>query len=758
MKKYISIITAISIIIAGLTACSMNKSDALEPVTLGEQLVLSTENTEAGKLINDSGMSGLLAANHLHGDSADDMYYSETAEELVFDVGHAEALGLLYVWNYNNPDDRGSGVKELVVSFSLDGENWLFVDASNIFLSKADKAESDKHGGIAASGSFDFGGVAGRYVRLTSKINYGGKGHGLSEVRVFRHKTRPKEGEMIFGNSFAPKDMDSEGEVVFSGAGFSDVNTAEATVGTNFDNMWIGKGPLVLNLDGNYPVRKLAFWNYNAPLLLSVGIKDFTLYYTTGSPCGSDEILGLNFDEGDWKELAEYTLTQGTGQDGMAVSLVIDLPEDIHMQHLKIVPKSNFGGDPEAFGLSGVRVFAGKGWAAEPSRNWTGIFSSSGSFPYHSMLEDTEDGWIGGDGIHIINVNGEQNSGSSSKDSKLIFSFQDSFTGNLNNYTGWDPTYGYDSRIGMVNHAYMTLIGNKPDPRNVQFVIGNTTKNAENHPGGNIYPKVYWPGDSAIIDGYMYTEANTFDGLRLTGTDLCRTPISKKTGFPDFMNFAPEILFETEIKKLEEGEPEPVPGVDGPLFGTILEQDGYIYLYQRYNNKLVLGRYTKADFAERKNLEVWSGSEWTKDANALASPEAALTEYRPGNEFSVSKMVGGEFDGKYINVFTAGDIFGQVQMGVADELNGKFAEPVNVYYPPITYELALRKYKDYDYWGNTMWIPWNYNAKAQPALSAKGELLMTYHYQINGAPKINDHFQGAAIEFAHPTFVCMFTI
>jgi|GEM_PF-1849704 F5/8 type C domain. len=763
MKRYLSIIMAVAVMLTALVACTDDavKSDALASATLGEQIVLSgSEQAEA--LVNDSGMSGLLAANHLHGFNKDDMYYSTSAEELLFDAGHAEAFGLLYIWNYNNPEDRDSGVQELEVSYSLDGENWHDFGQNYMQVSKADKAESDKHAGIAAGGSFDFGGRAARYVKLVPKKNYGGKGYGLSEVRLFRHKTRPAEGEMIYGNSFAPKDMESGAEVIFSGAGFSDINTASATIGTDPADMWVGAGPLVLNLDGNYPVRKIAFWNYNDAENLSVGVKDFTLYYTTGSPCSLDEINGPNFDEGDWKELSEYSLKQGMGEDGMAASLVIDLPEDVRMQHLKIVAKSTFGESAEKFGLSGVRVFAGSGWAAEPSRNWTGVFSSEGSFPYQSVLTKPEDviatGWIGGDGIHAINIDGGQNPGSATEKSHLFFSFQDSFTGDINNYTGFTPNYGYDSHIGMVNHAYMTLNGNEPDPRNVQFVIGKTTKDAEMHPSGNIFPKVYWPGDSAIIDGYIYTEANTFDGLRLTGTDLCRTPLNKKTGFPDFMNYAPEILFETEIKELEEGEEEPVPGADGPLFGTILEKDGYINLYQRYNNKLVLGRYAEKDFAKRKNLEVWDGKAWTSDSGALANPEAALTDYLPGNEFSVSQMVGGVFDGKYINVYTAGSIFGQVQMGIADELGGKFGEPVNVWYPTITYELALRKYKDYDYWGKKMWIPWNYNAKAQPALSKEGELLMTYHYQINDAPTTGSGFQGAGIEFAHPTFVCMYTI
>ncbi len=792
-KKILSLIVCAGVLTTSLASCSPSEgptesgSDFVTAeltttekslgMLIGEMLTLTASPEAAEVLVDNSGMSGLFSANHLHAafDSSnalqnamlsENMYLSQSADPITLDIGHIEAAGQLFLWNYNDPSALDSGMKEVEIAYSTDNANWTVLGTYT--LAQCVQEENDSYGGNIATNQdgerlpIDFGGVSARYIRITPKSNWGGSGYGLSEVRLFRAKNRPENGDAIYPEAFTPN-LESNAENAVNNTGMSALTgkiSDNETHSNNPADMWLtdssaSDAMLILNLDGTYPVSQIKLWNYNDPNNLGAGIQEFEVYYTTTTACSithrADGTDFLDFSKGSWERLGTYTLPQASGDAALTASLTIDM-EGKHAQHIKIVPKSNYGGS--GFGLSEVRVYSSSGWAVEPARAWSGLFSSSGSFAYQGNTSSTPfstsnngRGWLGGDGIHSTSLSGAQLSGSATESSKTLFTFQDSFEGNFSNYRSFGMTHGYgDSAgfsIGMRNMAYMLLEGNLPDPRNAQFYLELENGKSNNHPLGNIYPGSYWLGDSTVIDGAVYTLANKFSGLAIEGVDFYKHTLAED-GFPD-MTQEPELLGEQVWTQNDEYH-----------FEAILEQDDYIYVYGRKNNRLVVSRTTPEGYKTLSGFTFWDGENWVDD------PEAAepISRYTPGNEYNVVYMAEGPFAGKYLNIFTDGSIGGTVSYGVSDSITGPFLKGVgmegNLYWATERYEVGRDSYADSD----VIYEQWNYNAKGQPAISKRGELLITYHFGLHDdrVPAWNFVASSVAKEYEHPTFINLIMI
>jgi lysophospholipase L1-like esterase len=760
---------------------------------VGEMLFVDNITPQNAKvLIDNSGMSGIEAPNHMHasfdsndGSSnskiADNMFLSDR-QDIILDLGSKQSLGEMYIWNYNDIRKLDCCVRHIKVDYSEDGDNYK--NLGQYELEKSSLSDDNQYFGNVAckadgNKSIDFRGVAGRYIRLTPLDNYGGNQYGLSEVRIFRHKTVPCIKDSLTVDGFAPEQ--SENTSVYnlfnhSGMNIIDGNSSFSEYHSNeAEDMAVLNGnskqsELVMNLDGNYKLDSIKIWNYNNPANLNIGVKEFDVYYTSDAPCrivthSYDEINAgqkdyIDFDGGSWNKLGTYTLAKGTGQSSMSASITLDMTGK-RAQHIKIVPKNNYSNGTDIFGLSEIRVYVAKGLATEYSREWTGMLSSSGEFKYQgnsvadvkgNSLNDSNNGrgWIGGDGIHSTSLNDSQLSGSVDKNTKTIFTFQDSFEGNFGNYDGFGYKHGFATRdncgfsIGMRNMAYLMLEGDEPDVRNVQYYM--TLKNGlsdQNGYGGNIYPGRYWLGDSTVISNNLYTVANRFEGLSILDADFFENPLTDN-GFPD-MTVIPykkkaDITANTGAKYHE----------------TIYEEGDYIYLYGRSNSTdhLVVSRVKKTDFSELRNITYWNGSSWVSDYNAAAD----IGNFRPGNEFNVTKMTEGSLAGKYVLIHTPFSITGAVCYAVSDSITGPFVEPSDneIYYSTEKYKLHTRYYPD----DSVIYEQWNYNAKSQPSISRAGELLITYHFGLHDGRGVPEWgwFNAVGKEFEHPTFIKMFDV
>ncbi len=766
----LSLVAAMSV---GLFAsCRTNNLGEMTYV-VGEFAPLTTEDAYAA-LVNDSGMSGLEAPNHLHGTDTEDMYYSDTAESIVFDAGIGIRLGQLFVWNYNDPDNLNSGVRELRVEYSMDGQNYTELGTFELGMNSAD--DNNEYGGNVAvnkDSSINFGGVAGRYIRLTPVSNHGGSGYGLSEIRLFKHKIRPQAGQAVPYEAFTPNAEDDHPENLALGLGMENGGTGEGKVSNDPNNMWYVEGNraealLILSLDGTYPIDKLVLWNYNDPEALQNGIQELKIWYTTGEPCAienttdeSGNVIEQSFDflQGDWIPLEigdDVVIKQGTGKDGMKSSVEISF-NGVQVQHIKIRPDWNYE-DPTNkvnFGLAGLELIAGKGWAVEPSREWTGLFSTSGTFDYtgantayrgegpNSMRQG---GWIGADGCNSYALDGTNVSGKINDNSKILFTFQDTAIGDFNNYQKSSTNPGYDMiHSGWVNMSYMYLTGDEPDVRNVQFVLAG--EGSENHPYGNIFAKHYWVGDGVIIDDYLYVNANMYEGWDTEagsiGNDWVRVKLGED-GFPD-LSVVPEVVKDMVSKG---SDPITFEAVLENLEGTGMPNpDGYIYIYGRREGKLVVARALPEDF-KNYDLEYWNGKEWSKDLQTVIDNEGSVIgQSDVGNEGNVVAMTSGMFAGQYLNISTVGSVGGVIQMSTSTSLNGQgaiFSKAENIYYCSERYKIPMQKYGALN--------QWNYNAKAHPSISKEGELMISYHF---GTQQMSGN-QG--IEYAHPWFVCLYEI
>ncbi|MEL6970738.1 MAG: T9SS type A sorting domain-containing protein [Bacteroidota bacterium] len=94
-----------------------------------------------------------------------------------YDFGQIYTLSTTHVWNANAADRLTEGFQEVVVDYSLDGEEWLTLDTVNF----AQGTGQATYGGFTA---FDFAGDSARYVLLTALSNYGHPScYGLAEVK-----------------------------------------------------------------------------------------------------------------------------------------------------------------------------------------------------------------------------------------------------------------------------------------------------------------------------------------------------------------------------------------------------------------------------------------------------------------------------------------------------------------------------------------------------------------------------------------------
>ena len=777
----------VSVVLAALL-CVMLFTSAAEPegesagskLILGEYLRMTCIAGNAEALIDDSGMSGIESSLHLCGTDTRDMFVFDNNGTVVFMLSRAESLGQFYIWNYNDPSDLASGVKELNVQYSLDGANWTALGNFTLNMSSGD--EDQKYSGCVAANYDDpinFNGVPAKYIALTPVSNHGGSKTGLSEIRVFRHKIRPDVGDMVTGEVINIT-AGVTPEAALNNQGMSDLTSASATHNNVPSDMWLSNEDIsasyyTVNMDGTYPISSVTIWNYNDPANLGAGVKDFKIYYTRELPCainnktnseGKVESQTFDFSKGSWTALEingqnTFTLPQGDGSDKLS-GFTLTFDEVIEAQHIKIVPVSTYGGS--GVGLSEVRFFAGKGWGIEPARLWTGLLSTSGSFPYSGTAYGTDDrGWIYADGVYSYHMTGAQKQGSLTEDSVIFITFEDTAYGNMYNYKNWNSRTGYRSarHSGWVNMSYLVIKGNKPDVRNAQFILQG--KDSDIHPLHDIMGKVYWTGDFTWIDddegGGLYVHAPDVSD-QSSGVPVDMVKIYFNDDMTPNMDIVPKVINNDKAGEF-------VPSfADGTIYENTVaagapNPDGYIYIFTEKSGGLLrVARCLPSDFASGfDNYEFWGGEEkgWVKgDESVTKTRKANVSSYDPGGEAAIAYMFDGAFAGKYVNIYTEGSIGGQLKMGVSDSLTGMFTGPAqgeSKVSNPLSLMWGTEQYKLTLYRGYDGVSQWNYNAKSHPAISAEGELLISYHI---GAQNAIDSM--TAYEYTHPVFYNMFSV
>ena len=341
-------------------------------------------------------------------------------------------------------------------------------------------------------------------------------------------------------------------------------------------------------------------------------------------------------------------------------------------------------------------------FVCEPAENWTALF-------------DRTDGWIAGDGIYSFGMEGKSTQGSLNEHSKTIFTFSDSLFG------GVHPDGSYKAGLVMTNHAVAILTGNKPDSANMQF-FHNT--NADGR-ASNLFDRNYWMNDGIVIDSVMYSTGVVVNPRtwEMTGPWMIEIPIRDEQLHFSETKATPVALFD------KQGDYEVLLGIG------ICDQGNDIYVYgfrdkkgeSFYRRQLLVAKAPRQSYSDISTWRFWSGTRWSEQIADCNRDEAALAEAM-SNELSVTKMIGGCCDGKFVLVYTEGCIGTKLNFAVAEKPNTKFIGTTTFYEcpEPKVFEKEIKeKY-------GTKAVVYTYNAKAHPRLSQPGELLISYNVNAMG--------------------------
>ena len=147
--------------------------------------------------INSSGVD----ANDMHSVVTTDMWRTSMTDAspwIEFEFDRPYKLHQMLVWNHNSElePDIGFGIREATVEYSLDGTDWIVLDAVEL-------AQASGEVDYAANTAVAFEGATAQYVRVTPVSNWGGilPQFGLSEVRFLHVPVRAREPEPASGTA-----------------------------------------------------------------------------------------------------------------------------------------------------------------------------------------------------------------------------------------------------------------------------------------------------------------------------------------------------------------------------------------------------------------------------------------------------------------------------------------------------------------------------------------------------------------------------
>ncbi len=669
---------------------------------VGTMLTLNAVDERHAAIVNGSGMSGSEGRIHLHSADADTMYKGQE-KTFVFDIGHTEKLGALYIWNYNAKDDIGSGLKEVEISISEDGENYS--EPEKYTLAQAAGEENQPATNTVDGTPIDFEGMSARYIKIYVLGNYGGDSYGLSALRLFRYRQPAVAGESI---SCTPVERyvnnvwsaQPEQYSLTNGSGLSDFRREDALHDNEPEHMYLQDAKALdftIDLKGEYPVDKIVVWNYNDPEHLDYGVKKFR--------------LKVSDDYSLWTTIGNYTMEQADGSSGIAPSISIAL-DNIHAHYIRLELMETFS--KEKVGLSEVSVFMGEGWYCESESDYTALLSNY-------------EGWAGADGIYTVNLDGKDAVyGEEAKDAKTFFVFSDTILSDVN------PVTGLRSNVTMVNNTSALLTGKAADPAKMEFYYPGKDGTANIVPdplipatkqGKFIY---YWLGDTFVSGDFLYVYALRVDsvdgvfGFAQIGVDLARYDI--RDGNVDFDSLT--IINDDNMRLCSATDAARKWYFGGAVYQSteqagVMYPDGYVYVYG-YEDLEGEGRRLVVARVLPEEIEDFSKYEYLAEDGSFYSqvPERFMVLAQDvAPECSVTQMTSGEHKGKYLFINTHFTNTATIKASISDSPYGVFTGKTTIYVHDTCLTVPGK--------GNN-----TYNAKAHPALSGENELILSYN--VNG--------------------------
>jgi len=329
----------------------------------------------------------------------------------------------------------------------------------------------------------------------------------------------------------------------------------------------------------------------------------------------------------------------------------------------------------------------------EPAKDWD------------EMLKRTS-GWFAADGIFTIPLDGVDTD--CENDKKILFLFSDTFVGEV---VDGVPRPGFK----MVNNSVAYLNGCHPDPSNITFHVH---KDAQGQPATFFVPdnpnasegQYYWLGDGFVNQakgGTLYifayhvemTGPNVFD-FREPNVSLLAIDDPSQPPFSSTR----QIVTPLHLNHPAFGEGNMGAGIYvNTDWANAPNPDGYVYIYGCIGDdkSLVVARVLAESIEDFNEYTFWNGEGWGSDINEMAALTNAVS-----NELSISPLP----DGRYILTFQVMGLSELVGCRIGDSPIGPWSDIIELYTTPESDQGLF-----------------TYNAKAHPALSRPGELIISYN-------------------------------
>lgn len=326
----------------------------------------------------------------------------------------------------------------------------------------------------------------------------------------------------------------------------------------------------------------------------------------------------------------------------------------------------------------------------EPAPEWTDLFYR-------------KSGWFGGDGIFTIPLDGRE---VYDPNREVLFIFSDTYVGEV-----------VDNRpVGdtMVNNSTAIFQGDIPAPEKIDFIINRDEKQRPVSffapPGARDDGSYFWLGDGFVNlekEGRLYlfayhifkTGENVFD-FEERDVSILVLPAGSR---PPFTNYkALETPFHFESSEIGKGSLGAGIFVNTEWAGAPLP-DGYIYVYGciGQDKNLVVARVRPQAFELFESWQYFTGAGWSDNRQEIKPVAKGVS-----NELSLTPLP----DGRYLLTFQVLGISDKVGIMVGATPAGPFSAIREIYRTPEIDQNLLP-----------------YNAKAHPALSKPGELLISYN-------------------------------
>ncbi len=217
-------------------------SDLMTAIADSNAFLQGPENT-----INSSGLE-----DELHSHDNLDMWLSDTSEPneawVQYSFDKAYKLDEMLVWNHNAQSENivGWGIKNALIEYSVDGNQWIALDA--VELARATVTPVD---------AVDLQGIVAKCVKITAQSNWGGlfPQYGLSEVRFMSIPTYARLPQPVSGQGDVSPDViltwragrDAASHNVYVGSDPNVLEFAESVNESSFNTI-----PLDLKLGQTY--------------------------------------------------------------------------------------------------------------------------------------------------------------------------------------------------------------------------------------------------------------------------------------------------------------------------------------------------------------------------------------------------------------------------------------------------------------------------------------------------------------------------